>query len=159
MESNEAFVLTEKGLFRMDANYRWSFKEAPSRGLRDPWAHRPDIPLRTEEIISLIEGKEVTGTKLVYPDVAEEAMAAWRVERDEYMRQRDEWIAMQVFDEYGYEDFLAEARDLSEDFREGVRPCESIGNPQCSLFCPIYNQCVTRTYIQDWKEMKRRDAN
>ena len=48
----------------------------------------------------MIEGKEVTGTKLVYPDVAEEAMAAWRVERDEYMRQRDEWIAMEVFHEY-----------------------------------------------------------
>ena len=112
MNHNEMYKLTEKGLFRMDANYRWSFQEAPSRGLRDPWQHRPDIPLRTEEIISLIEGKEVTGTKLVYPDVAEEAMAAWRVERDEYMRQRDEWIAMQVFHEYGYDDFLAEARDL-----------------------------------------------
>lgn len=95
--------------------------------------------MRTEEIISLIEGKEVKGTRVLYPEVEKEEMAAWKAERDEYMRQRDEWIAMQVFHEYGYDDFLAEARDLSEDFREGVRPCESIGNPQCSLFCPIYN--------------------
>ena len=139
MNDNGTFTLTDKGLFRMDANYRWSSQEAPSRGLRDPWQYRPDTPLRTEEIISLIEGKEVKGTRVLYSEVEKEEMAAWKAERDEYMRQRDEWIAMQVFDEYGYEDFLAEARDLSEDFREGVRPCLSIGNPQCSLFCPIYN--------------------
>ena len=139
MNDNGTFTLTDKGLFRMDANYRWSSQEAPSRGLRDPWQHRPDIPLQTEEMISLIEGKEVKGTRVLYSEVEKEEMAAWKAERDEYMRQRDEWIAMQVFDEYGYEDFLAEARDLSEDFREGVRPCLSIGNPQCSLFCPIYN--------------------
>lgn len=149
MSNNEAFVLTDKGLFRMNANYRWSFQEAPSRGLRDPWQHRPDNPLRTEEIISLIESKEIKGTRVLYQEAEKEEMVAWRAERDEYMRQRDEWIAMQVFHEYGYEDFLVEAQDLSKDFREGVRPCKSIGNPQCSLFCPIYNQCVTRTCIQD----------
>ena len=55
-------MLTEKGLFRIDANYRWSFQEAPARGLRDPWKYRPDTPLRTEE------------------------MNSWRAERDEYMR-------------------------------------------------------------------------
>jgi hypothetical protein len=35
--ANGTYELTEKGLFRMDANYRWSFQEAPARGLRDPW--------------------------------------------------------------------------------------------------------------------------
>ena len=138
------YQLTEKGLFRMDANYRWSFQEAPARGLRDPWQHRPDTPLRTEEITFLIEGKEVTGTKLVYPDVTEEAMAAWRVERDEYMRQRDEWIAIQIFHEYGYENFLAEAANLSEEFRNSVRPCDSRNEPQCNLYCPQWDTCDRR---------------
>lgn len=143
---NGTFTLTEKGLFRMDANYRWSFQEAPARGLRDPWKHRPDTPLRSEKIISLIEGKEVTGTKLVYPDVAEETMAAWRVERDEYMRQRDEWIAMEVFHEYGYETFLEDCEmcHLTEEFKNSVRPCDSRNEPQCNLYCPKWDVCDRR---------------
>lgn len=124
---NGTYELTEKGLFRMDASYRWSFQEAPARGLRDPRKHRPDAPLWAEEITSLIEGKEVIGTKLVYLDVAEGALAAWRVERDEYMRQRDEWIAMEVFHEYGYETFLEDCEmcHLTEEFKNSVIPCES----------------------------------
>lgn len=143
---NGTFTLTEKGLFRMDANYRWSFQEAPARGLRDPWKHRPDTPLRSEEIIFLIEGKEVTGTKLVYPDVSEETMAAWRVERDEYMRQRDEWIAMEVFHEYGYETFLEDCEmcHLTEEFKSSVRPCDSHNEPQCNLYCPKWDVCDRR---------------
>ena len=143
---NGTFTLTEKGLFRMDANYRWSFQEAPARGLRDPWQHRPDTPLRTEEIIYLIEGKEVTGTKMVYPDVSEEIMAAWRVERDEYMRQRDEWIAMEVFHEYGYETFLEDCEmcHLTEEFKNSVWPCDSRNEPQCNLYCPKWDVCDRR---------------
>lgn len=116
--NNRTYMLTEKGLFRMDANYRWSSQEAPARGLRDPWQNRPDTPLRTE------------------------GMTAWRAERDEYMRQRDEWIAMEIFNEYGYDDFLAEAANLSEEFRNSVRPCDSRHEPQCNMFCAQYNNCA-----------------
>ena len=104
-------MLTEKSLFRMDANYRWSSQEAPARGLRDPWQNRPDTPLQTEE------------------------MAAWKAERDE-------WIAMEIFNEYGYDDFLAEAANLSEEFRNRVRPCDSRREPQCNMFCAQYNNCA-----------------
>ena len=135
-------MLTEKGLFRINANYRWSSQEAPARGLRDPWQHRPDTPLQTEEIISLLEGKEIKGTQVFYPEVEKEVMDAWKVERDEYMRQRDEWIAMEIFNEYGYDDFLAEAANLSEEFRNSVRPCDSRREPQCNMFCAQYNNCA-----------------
>ena len=47
----------------------------------------------------------------------------------EDMRQRDEWIAMEIFNEYGYDDFLAEAANLSEEFRNSVRPCDSRREP------------------------------
>ena len=104
-------MLTEKDLFRMDANYRWSSQEAPARGLRDLWQNRPDTPLRTEE------------------------MAAWKAERDE-------WIVMEIFNEYGYDDFLAEAANLSEEFRNSVRPCDSRREPQCNIFCAQYNNCA-----------------
>lgn len=54
-------------------------------------------------------------------------MTAWKIERNEYMRQRDEWIALQMFHEYGYEIFLNECEtySLSEQFRKSVFPCES----------------------------------
>lgn len=146
--NDEAFVLTEKGLFRMGLNHQWQFQEAPARGLRDPWEHKPNKPLHTEEIISLLEGKEMKCVKTTYPTVDNEIMDAWKAERDEYMRQRDEWIAMEVFHEYGYDDFLMECEafhQLSEEFRNSVRPCDSRNEPQCNMFCPIFNQCAKRT--------------
>ena len=131
------------GMFRLDANFRWH-QEAEARGLRDPWSHRPDRPLRTEEIISLIEGTEVKGTKVIYPQVDDAEMVAWKSERDEYMRQRDEWIAMEVFHEYGYDAFLAETANLSAEFRNNVRPCDSRNEPQCNLYCPKWDVCDRR---------------
>ena len=64
-----------------------------------------------------------------------EEMAAWKAERDE-------WIAMEIFNEYGYDDFLAEAANLSEKFRNSVRPCDSRREPQCNMFCAQYNNCA-----------------
>ena len=70
-------------------------------------------------------------------------MTAWEIERDEYMRQRDEWIALQMFNKYGYEQFCLECEfnNLSDDFWRSVRPCESMGQPQCNLFCALYDTC------------------
>jgi hypothetical protein len=141
---NGIFTLTEKGLFRMELNHQWQFQEASARGLRDPWSHKPNKPLHTEEIISLLEGKEMKCTKTTYPTVDDEVMDAWKAERDEYMRQRDEWIAMEIFHEYGYDDFLAEAANLSAEFRNSVRPCDSRNEPQCNMFCPHWDVCERR---------------
>ena len=147
MNDNGVFVVGEHGSYRMLLSQKW-YLEAKKRGLRDPWQHRPDKPLRTEEIISLIEGTEIKGTKTVYPDVDEETLSAWKVERDEYMRQRDEWTCLQMFHKYGYETFLGEcamhSRTVSEEFKKSVFPCESRGDPQCSLFCPIWHTCAIR---------------
>ena len=147
MNDNGVFVVGEHGSYRMLLSQKW-YLEAKKRGLRDPWQHRPDKPLRTEEIISLIEGTEIKGTKTVYPDVDEETLSAWKVERDEYMRQRDEWTCLQMFHKYGYEIFLSEcaihSRTISEEFEKSISPCESKNVAQCTLFCPIYNNCAIR---------------
>lgn len=155
-ENNRAFVVSNKGVSRMDFHYQWEHEEAPRRGLRNPWAHRPDKPIRYEKVVHKMGGTdfEIKGTQPIYNDYTENEMIAWRVERDEYMRQRDEWIALQMFNEYGYDTFLAESIKLSEDFRKSVFPCESQRDPQCNMFCPIFNDCAIRTSIQDWKEMK-----
>lgn len=141
---NEPIVIGESGMYRMLLHNKWIAREAPKRGLRDPWEHRPDKPLREEEIVFTIEGKEIKGTKTVYPEVDDEVMREWKAERDEYMRQRDEWIATQIFHKYGYDAFLAESARLSEKFRKSVFPCESQNDPQCSMFCPIFNSCAIK---------------
>ena len=88
-------------------------------------------------------GKPIKSTQVTYRDYTEEEMAAWKIERDEYMRQRDEWIALQMFNKYGYEQFCLECEfnNLSDDFWRSVRPCESAGQPQCNLFCALYDTC------------------
>lgn len=117
-------ILSEMGVFRMDAHYRWEHEEAPRRKLRNPWAHNPRKGIFYEEV------SETLGIPVIrseYPEVSKEVMAAWCVERDEYMRQRDEWIALEVFNAFGYEAFLEECNfyNLSADFRKSVFPCES----------------------------------
>lgn len=145
-EENRAFIISQRGASRMMFHNKWIAREAPKRGLRDPWAHRPDRILETKEITSEIMGKPIKSTQVIYRDYTEEEMAAWKKERDEYMRQRDEWITLQMFDRYGYETFIEEcgAYHLSDEFRNSVRPCESHSNSQCSLFCAQYNNCALR---------------
>lgn len=140
---DESIVISKEGSARMLLHNQWTAREVPKRGLRDPWAHRPDRPLDQKEILTLIEGKEIKGTQLIYREATDEEMKAWRQERDEYMAQRDKWIALQMFKRFGYETFLEDCHmyGLSEVFQKSVLPCESEGNPQCSMFCPNWDNC------------------
>lgn len=140
---NRVLKIGEYGASRMLFGNQWIAREAPKRGLRDPWVHRPDGILETKEVTTEFMGKPIKSTQVTYRDYTEEEMAAWKIERDEYMRQRDEWIALQMFNKYGYEQFCLECEfnNLSDDFWRSVRPCESAGQPQCNLFCALYDTC------------------
>ena len=119
-------IMSAKGYSRMIYHEKW-YREAEKRGLRNPWSYSPKKPLRTEEIISLIEGIEVPATKVIYRNATNEEIKLWEKERDEWIRQRDEWIAFQMFIAYGYETFLEECKSygLTEEFRKSVFPCDS----------------------------------
>ena len=140
---NRVLKIGEYGASRMLFGNQWITREVPKRGLRDPWVHRPDGILETKEVTTEFMGKPIKSTQVTYRDYTEEEMAAWKIERDEYMRQRDEWIALQMFNKYGYEQFCLECEfnNLSDDFWRSVRPCESAGQPQCNLFCALYDTC------------------
>ena len=143
---DRVFKISEHGTSRMLFGNQWIAREAPKRGLRDPWAHSPHRPIHTEEVLAKIAGVEVPATKTVYNEYSDEELSAWKAERDEYIRQRDEWIALQMFNKYGYEQFCLECEfnNLSDDFWKSVRPCESKASPQCSIFCTQYNDCALR---------------
>ena len=143
---DRVFEISKHGASRMLFGNQWIAREAPKRELRDPWAHRPDGILETKEVTTEFMGKPIKSTQVIYRDYTEEEMAAWKIERDEYMRQRDEWIALQMFNKYGYEQFCLECKayGLAEEFLNNVRPCESEGQPQCNLFCAFYEDCEWR---------------
>lgn len=143
--NDSVFTISEHGVSRIDFGVQWKL-EAHKRGLRDPWEHSPHRAIRTHEVLTKIAGVEVPATKTVYNECSDEEMAAWKIERDEYMRQRDEWIALQMFNKYGYEQFCLECKayGLAEEFLNNVRPCESAGQPQCNLFCAFYEDCKWR---------------
>ena len=142
MIEDRVIQITERGISRMDFGMQWKL-EAHKRALRDPWEHRPNRPIRTEEVLTKIAGTEIPATKTIYNEPSYEEIKAWKVERDEYILQRDEWIALQMFNKYGYEQFCLECEfnNLSNDFWRSVRPCESAGQPQCNLFCVLYDTC------------------
>lgn len=144
--SDSPIIISPKGASRMLLHNKWIAREAPKRGLRDPWAHRPDKLIDVEEVVSLVAGQEVKGKKLIHQEATAEALAEWKIERDEYMRQRDEWIALQMFKKYGYDTFLEDCAmyHLSEEFINSVVPCDSKGEPQCNLFCPKWDSCDRR---------------
>lgn len=142
MIEDRVIQITERGISRMDFGMQWKL-EAYKRGLRDPWEHRPNRPIRTEEVLTKIAGTAIPATKTIYNEPSYEEISAWKAERDEYIRQRDEWIALQMFNKYGYEQFCLECEfnNLSDNFWRSVRPCESAGQPQCNLFCALYDTC------------------
>ena len=142
MIEDRVIQITERGISRMDFGMQWKL-EAHKRGLRDPWAHSPHRPIHTEEVLAKIAGVEVPATKTVYNECSDEELSVWKAERDEYIRQRDEWIALQMFNKYGYEQFCLECEfnNLSDDFWRSVRPCESRSEPQCNIFCRDYENC------------------
>ena len=142
---DRVLTITERGVARIDLGVQWKL-EAKKRGLRDPWEHSPHRAIHTHEILTKIAGVEVPATKTVYNECSDEEISAWKAERDEYMRQRDEWIALQMFNKYGYEQFCLECEfnNLSDDFWRSVRPCDSEASPQCNLFCAQYNNCTLR---------------
>ena len=142
MIEDRVIQITERGVSRMDFGMQWKL-EAYKRDLRDPWEHRPNRPIRTEEVLAKIAGTEIPATKTIYNEPSYEEIKAWKAERDEYIRQRDEWIALQMLNKYGYEQFCLECEfnNLSNDFWRSVRPCESAGQPQCNLFCALYDTC------------------
>ena len=146
MIEDRVIQISEHGTSRMLLGNQWIAREAPKRGLRDPWAHRPNRPIRTEEVLARIAGVEIPATKTIYNEPSYEEIKAWKAERDEYIRQRDEWIALQMFNKYGYEQFCLECEfnNLSNDFWRSVRPCESVTQPQCNLFCAFYEDCEWR---------------
>ena len=123
---DRVLTITERGVSRIDLGMQWKL-EAYKRGLRDPWDHRPNRPIRVEEVLAKIAGTEIPATKTIYNEPSYEEIKAWKVERDEYIRQRDEWIALQMFHKYGYETFLEECKSygLTEEFCKSVFPCES----------------------------------
>ena len=125
--NDEVYTISNEGAARIAFYVEWKEKEAPQRGLRYPWAHKPDIILDTETILAKIEGIEVPAIKMNRKEVTDEEMCEWKKERDEYMRQRDEWLALKIFHEFGYEAFLTECRayGLTETFKNSVFPCES----------------------------------
>lgn len=142
---DRVLTITERGVSRIDLGVQWKL-EAQKRGLRDPWEHSPHKPIYTHVVLTKIAGAEVPATKTVYNECSDEEISAWKAERDEYMRQRDEWIALQMFHKYGYETFLeeCEAYCLADEFRNSVRPCDSLRDSQCNIFCAQYNDCTLR---------------
>ena len=145
MIEDRVIQIQERGISRIDFGIQWK-KEARERGLRDPWEHNPRRAIRTHKMLTNIAGVEVPAIKTVYNKCSEEELSAWKIERDSYIQQRDEWIALQMFNKYGYEQFCLECEtyNLTEKFRNSVRPCESLYESQCNLFCKSYSNCIIK---------------
>ena len=142
------YMLSAEAYTRMKLHNQWIAREAPKRGLKDPWVNRPDRMLDTEEILMRITGTDtdVKATKSIYREATAAELDEWKIYRDSYIRQRDEWIALQMFQKYGYETFLesCEMCRLTEEFKNSVIPCESHSDSQCNLYCPKWDVCDRR---------------
>ena len=65
-------------------------------------------------------------------------------ERDNYIREREKYIALKLLDEYGWEPFEERCSSSSylKDLLEQMSPCMSKLDPQCSFFCKNYYNCI-----------------
>ena len=93
------YMLSAEAYTRMRLHNQWIAREAPKRGLKDPWANRPDRIIDTEEVLMRIAGTDtaVKATKSIYQEATAAELDEWKIYRDSYIQQRDEWIALQMF--------------------------------------------------------------
>lgn len=92
--------------------------ECALKGIQDSWQHKPNTQ----------NPKEIE---------------TWKEERDNYIREREKYIALKLLDEYGWGPF--EERCYSSDLKillDQMSPCMSKLNPQCSFFCKNYYNCM-----------------
>lgn len=112
------FILTEIGaaVFCYYEDFR---EECAKNNIRDPWKYQP-----------------VMGTL--------EEVEAWKKERDNYIREREKYVALKLLDEYGWDAFEQRCTSSSnlKDLLEQTSPCMSKSNPQCSFFCRKYYNCM-----------------
>lgn len=93
--------------------------ECAKNNIRNPWNYEP-----------------VTGTS--------EEVEVWKKERDNYIQEREKYIALKLLDEYGWEPFEERCSSSSylKDLLEQMSPCMSKLDPQCSFFCKNYYNCM-----------------
>ena len=110
------FILDEIGAVIL---YYYEEFECVKNNIRNPWKYEP-----------------VTGTS--------EEVETWKKERDNYIREREKYIALKLLDEYGWEPFEKRCSSSSylKDLLEQMSPCMSKLDPQCSFFCKNYYNCI-----------------
>ena len=62
MIEDRVIKIKEHGASRMLFGNQWIIREAPKRGLRDPWVHSPNRILETKEVTTEIMGKPMKST-------------------------------------------------------------------------------------------------
>lgn len=139
-----AIVISNDGLKTMNisADFR---RYAAERGIRDPFEVSRKLvskhtKMNADGSISVdIEWDEKTGK------IKEYAGEPTRAEKDAYIMMRDEYVARRVFEEVGYEAFLAHTNpDKTYDIsflRNELFPCQS-ADKQCSFDCPKFADCA-----------------
>ena len=112
------FILDEIGAAILYYYEEFEF-ECAKNNIRNPWNYEP-----------------VTGTS--------EEVEVWKKERDNYIREREKYIALKLLDEYGWEPFekMCSSSSYLKDLLEQVSPCMSKLDPQCSFFCKNYYNCI-----------------
>ena len=121
-------------------------KYARERGIRDPFEVSQQLfkkRCRTEgtDLIVDIEWDEETGK------IKEDPQEPTRVEKDAWIRMRDEYVARRCFEEIGYESFYLRTSpdhyyDISymRDNLEFV-PCKAADH-QCTFDCVKFAECA-----------------
>lgn len=136
-------IVSEDGFKAMNISADFS-KYARERGIRDPFEVSRQLfskRCRREgtDMIVEFDWDEETGKIKEDPD------EPTRAEKDAYIMMRDEYVARRVFEEIGYEAFLAHTNpDKTYDIsflRNELFPCNSADH-QCSFDCPKFAECA-----------------
>ena len=141
--SHGPIVVSENGFKAMNFSADFA-KYAREHGIRDPFEVSRQLfskRCRREgtDLVVNFDWDEETGKIKEDPD------EPTRAEKDAYIMMRDEYVARRVFEEIGYEAFLAHTNpDKTYDIsflRNELFPCNSADH-QCSFDCPKFAECA-----------------
>lgn len=133
-------VINEFGAAKIALGFEWE-KEATKRGLRNPFDVSLNLFKKRRSYKTDENGRTIG---ILRPPTEEDALAEPSIEeKEEYMRQRNEWFVEEAFKEYGWDYAIYMAKTSTVDYSyvlERLRPCES-ADGQCRFDCKEFGLC------------------
>lgn len=135
MRKHGVFTISAAGFKRMEYSGEFE-KMMKDKGIVSPFTLQQRAASKLFSKVNIGDFKSFKRHRVPNEELLRDGETA--IDREEWIRLRDEYVVKKIFTEFGWE---AIERDLEHEhlqyLKEELKPCEGAGG-QCNLFCHYY---------------------